>query len=92
MIIWVLSTVPMLFLALVLAFAAALRRCGSRGFYRVAYFVPNITSMVAMAIVFGSVFATSFGLLNAVLQWLGAGEDRLADQPLGDQDLHRQRW
>jgi cellobiose transport system permease protein len=45
-----------------------------KGFYRVAYFVPNITSMVAMAIVFGSLFATQSGLLNAGLQWLGAQE------------------
>lgn len=48
-----------------------------------AYFVPYITSTVAIAILFSSVFSTDFGLLNAVLQgvfglpridWLGQPE------------------
>jgi cellobiose transport system permease protein len=71
LIIWVVNTVPMLVLALILAFALH-TTVRFKGFYRVAYFVPNITSMVAMAIVFGSLFATQAGLLNAGLQWLGA--------------------
>jgi cellobiose transport system permease protein len=73
LIIWVANTVPMLVLALILAFALH-STVRFKGFYRVAYFVPNITSMVAMAIVFGSLFATQSGLLNAGLQWLGAQE------------------
>jgi cellobiose transport system permease protein len=73
LIIWVANTVPMLVLALILAFALH-TTVRFKGFYRVAYFVPNITSMVAMAIVFGSLFATQSGLLNAGLQWLGAQE------------------
>lgn len=69
LIIWFLNTVPMLVLALILAFALH-STVRFKGFYRVAYFVPNITSMVAMAIVFGSLFATQSGLLNSFLQWL----------------------
>ncbi|MFD5477823.1 carbohydrate ABC transporter permease [Streptomyces hawaiiensis] len=67
--IWFLSTVPMLFLALVLAFLlhSQVRFAGA---YRVAYFIPNVTSMVAMTIVFGSVFAQA-GLANAVLRTVG---------------------
>jgi cellobiose transport system permease protein len=67
--IWFLSTVPMLFLALVLAFLlhSQVRFAGA---YRVAYFIPNVTSMVAMTIVFGSVFAQA-GLANAVLRAVG---------------------
>ncbi|MEU3935328.1 sugar ABC transporter permease [Streptomyces sp. NPDC029044] len=67
--IWFLSTVPMLFLALVLAFMlhSQVRFAGA---YRVAYFIPNITSMVAMTIVFGSVFAQA-GLANALLRAVG---------------------
>lgn len=72
LVVWVLSTVPMLLLALVVAFGlnSSIRRVG---FYRIAYFVPNITSTVAIAIVFGSIFSNNFGLLNAVLQRLGLG-------------------
>lgn len=69
-VIWVLSTVPMLALALIVAFAlnSSIRRVG---LYRIAFFIPNITSTVAIAIVFGSVFSNNFGLLNAVFQGLG---------------------
>ena len=70
-IIWFLSTIPMLFLALVLAFLLH-QNIRFKGVYRVAYFVPNVTSMVAMAIVFGSVFSDSFGLVNSALTALGA--------------------
>ncbi len=70
-IIWFLSTVPMLSLALVLAFLLH-QNIRFKGAYRVAYFVPNVTSMVAMAIVFGSVFSDSFGLVNSALTALGA--------------------
>ncbi len=67
--IWFLSTVPMLFLALVLAFLlhSQVRFAGA---YRVAYFIPNVTSMVAMTIVFGSVFAQA-GLANSALRAIG---------------------
>jgi cellobiose transport system permease protein len=70
-IIWIMSTVPMLFLALVVAFLLH-SNIAAKGFYRLAFFVPNITSMVAMAIVFGSVFSDSFGLVNSALTALGA--------------------
>ncbi|SDS49494.1 carbohydrate ABC transporter permease [Actinoplanes derwentensis] len=70
LVIWVLSTVPMLFFALVLA---ALLNNTKRlvGFYRVALFIPNITSVVAVAIVFGALFANNSGLVNITLQGLG---------------------
>ncbi|APX32295.1 cytochrome C biogenesis protein [Brachybacterium sp. P6-10-X1] len=69
-IIWFLSTVPMLFLALVIAFLLH-QNIRFTGFYRVAFFLPNVTSMVAMAIVFGSVFSDTFGLINSALTALG---------------------
>jgi cellobiose transport system permease protein len=69
LVIWVLATVPMLFLALVLAqLINSTRRFTS--FYRVALFIPSITSLVAIAIFFGAVFSNNFGLINAILQAL----------------------
>jgi len=65
-VIWFLSTVPMVLLALLLAFLLH-QSIRFKGFYRVAYFLPNVTSMVAMAIVFGSVFSDSFGIVNSAL-------------------------
>ena len=70
LVIWLLSTIPMLVFALVVAFAlnSSVRHVG---LYRIAYFIPNVTSTVAIAIVFGSIFSSNFGLINVVLQRLG---------------------
>ena len=67
LIIWLMSTVPMLFGALVIA---ALLHSVARGksFYRMAYFIPSVTSLVAMAILFKMMFSSNFGLINAVLE------------------------
>src|SRR5699024_414277 len=39
--------------------------------YRVAYLVPNITSLVAMGILFSSIFSSNFGIANAMLNLVG---------------------
>ena len=80
--IWVLSTVPMLCLALVIA---AMLNSAVRftSFYRIAYFIPNITSLVAMAIFFGAVFSTNYGLVNAVLHWLHLPQVAWLSTPIG---------
>lgn len=82
MIIWVLSTVPMLFLALVIANALH-NATRFRSFYRIAYFIPNVTSVVAVTLVFGSIFSNNFGLLNAFLQSIGLGKIDWLTQPWG---------
>ncbi len=76
-IIWVLGTFPMLFVALIIA---VMLNAGVRftSFYRIAYFLPNVTSLVAVALFFFAIFSSSNGLVNAVLhlmhlpqvQWL----------------------
>jgi cellobiose transport system permease protein len=68
--IWVMSTVPMTVLAILIAVGlnSSIR---FKGLYRIAYFAPNVTSIVAMSIVFTSVFSTQFGVLNSLLKWVG---------------------
>jgi cellobiose transport system permease protein len=69
LVIWLMSTVPMLFAALVIA--ALLHSIGrAKGFYRMAFFIPSVTSVVAMAILFKMLFSSNFGLINAILQAL----------------------
>ena len=61
-----------------------------QGFYRIAYFVPNVTSLVAIALFFGAVFATNFGLANAILQAAGpAPRCAWLSRPVGHQDRDR---
>ncbi|TDC22445.1 carbohydrate ABC transporter permease [Kribbella albertanoniae] len=76
------STVPTLAIALVLAVMlnSAVR---FSGVYRIAYFIPNITSLVAAAIFFAAVFSTNFGLINSGLRALGLPSQDWLGQPWG---------
>ncbi|GGJ11706.1 cytochrome c biogenesis protein [Alicyclobacillus cellulosilyticus] len=71
-IIWVESTIPMLFLALIIAFLLNSAFVKLREFWRFTFFLPNITSVVAEAVLFGAVFAPKFGLLNWVIERFGS--------------------
>jgi cellobiose transport system permease protein len=66
-----LSTVPQMMMALVLAEVLNDRRLRGSHLFRSGLLVPNITSVVAIAIVFQSLFARQNGLVNAVIQLLG---------------------
>ncbi|KPI14670.1 ABC-type transporter, integral membrane subunit [Actinobacteria bacterium OK074] len=81
-IIWALATFPMIFLAMVTAVMlnSAVR---FKNFYRFAYFLPNVTSVVAIAIIFGSVFSTNFGLVNALLNAVGFHDIAWLNTPWG---------
>jgi cellobiose transport system permease protein len=70
--IWVLSTVPQLLLALVLAHVLNHRLRGQT-FWRMSALLPNITSMVAVTIIFGQLFGRDYGLINWLLGLFGAG-------------------
>jgi cellobiose transport system permease protein len=68
-VIWAMSTFPMLFVSLVIA---AMLNAGIRfsSFYRIAYFLPNITSLVAITLFFFAIFSSSNGVVNATLHLL----------------------
>lgn len=69
--IWLLSTIPMLILSI--GIAAVLHSPYLRGstFWRTILLVPNITSVLAIAIVFGQLFGRDFGMVNMVIGALG---------------------
>ncbi|TKV62022.1 sugar ABC transporter permease [Nakamurella flava] len=83
-IIFALSTIPMLILALVLA---AMLNSSIRysTLFRIAYFVPNITSVVAMAVLFGSIFGQNFGIANQLLNAVGLDSVPWLTTPFGIQ-------
>ncbi|MEB3298926.1 MAG: sugar ABC transporter permease [Candidatus Sericytochromatia bacterium] len=65
-----------LLLDLVLALALALalnQKLRGLGFFRTAYFLPVVTSMVAVSIVWEWIFDPRAGALNEVLRWVGLG-------------------
>lgn len=68
--IWVLSTVPQLIFALILAHVLNNRLRGQT-LWRAGLVLPNITSVVAVAIIFGQLFGRDYGLINWVLEVFG---------------------
>ncbi|MCM3749809.1 sugar ABC transporter permease [Paenibacillus pasadenensis] len=69
--IWLLANGPMLMVALVLAFVINLSIVKFKSFFRIAFFLPNITAMVAVVIIFQSMFGNEYGLINYFLVQLG---------------------
>jgi cellobiose transport system permease protein len=71
--IWLLSTVPQLLVALVLAHVLNHARLRYALFFRMSILVPYITSVAATAIVFAQMFDRDYGLLNWLLGLVGIG-------------------
>ncbi|WP_078392630.1 carbohydrate ABC transporter permease [Shouchella patagoniensis] len=71
--IWFLSSIPMLFFALVIAFLLNLPSLTGRGTYRTLFFITNVTSIVAVAIIFETIFSNQYGLMNYLLSLVGIG-------------------
>lgn len=66
------STIPQMFLALGIASILRNPRLRGRLFWQTLLLVPNITSVVAVAAVFGQLFGREFGLINyALTHWFG---------------------
>ncbi|MEU4233019.1 sugar ABC transporter permease [Nonomuraea sp. NPDC026600] len=68
----VLSTVPQLLLAIGLAHLLN-RRLRMQTLFRISLLLPNVTSVVAVVVIFSQLFGRDFGMINWVLSWLGAG-------------------
>jgi cellobiose transport system permease protein len=69
--IWVLSTVPQLAVALVLAAFLNQALLRAKTTWRMAVLVPNITSVLAVGIVFTQLFGRDYGMINTVIEALG---------------------
>ena len=68
------STIPQMILALGIASILRNPRLRGRLFWQTMLLVPNITSVVAVAAVFGQLYGRDFGLFNYVLtHWFGIG-------------------
>ncbi|WP_244535135.1 carbohydrate ABC transporter permease [Gracilibacillus kekensis] len=69
--IWALSTIPQLIAALLIAFFLNQAFLKYKSFFRLAIFMPNVTSVVAVALVFSAIFGTQYGLANYILSLFG---------------------
>ncbi len=81
--VYVLGTVPVE-MAIGLALALLLhQRLRFRGLFRLVYFLPYVTSQVAVALVWGWVFNPSYGVANGLLSAVGLPEQRWLLDPRG---------
>lgn len=69
--IWLLSSVPQILIALWVAWILNHSRIKGSTFWRSVVLVPNITSVVAVAVVFGQLFGRDYGMVNWLLTILG---------------------
>ncbi|WP_117208390.1 carbohydrate ABC transporter permease [Allorhizocola rhizosphaerae] len=69
----ILSTVPQLVLALVLAHLVNRPFIRGAAAWRLGLLLPNLTSVVAVVVIFSQLFGRDFGLINAGLEALGLG-------------------
>jgi cellobiose transport system permease protein len=68
--IWVLSTVPQLLLALGIAHLLN-RSLRVRTFFRMSILLPQVTSLVAVGLIFSQLFGYRYGLVNYLLNQVG---------------------
>jgi cellobiose transport system permease protein len=68
----VLGTVPQLVLALLIAHLLSMRLRGQT-FFRLGMLLPNVASVVAVAVIFSQLFGRDFGLINWLLESAGLG-------------------
>lgn len=69
--IWVLATIPKLVFGLIIAFILHQAFLKAKQFFRLSLFLPYITSVVAVALIFGSLFGEHYGIVNYVLSFFG---------------------
>ena len=65
--IWALSTFPQMIIAISLAAILRNKRLKGKSFWRTILLVPNITSIIAITIVFQQLFGREYGLINSIL-------------------------
>ncbi|GAB4048303.1 carbohydrate ABC transporter permease [Catellatospora paridis] len=67
-----LSTIPQLILALILAHLVN-RPLRAKTLWRLGLLLPNVTSVVAVVVIFSQLFGRDFGLINWLLESFGLG-------------------
>ncbi|AZO94290.1 ABC transporter permease subunit [Iocasia frigidifontis] len=70
LVIFILTTIPQHIIALFLAFILNSNLVKLKNLFRSSYFLPYITSSVAVSMVFGMLYGEHFGILNAILKYM----------------------
>lgn len=71
LVIWILSTVPQLVVAIVLAGVLNHALLRFKTAFRMAVLVPNITSVIAVGVIFTQLFGRDYGMINWIIEAFG---------------------
>ena len=71
LLIWIMSIVPQLTLAFLLALLMSNRWLRGRSVFRNVYFFPNLVTSVTIGLLFGALFSYPGGAINSVIKALG---------------------
>lgn len=70
-VIFVIAQVPVILASLGAAALLSSPRLAGRGIYQTLFFLPQVTSIVAVAIVFQALFSNEYGIVNSILEAVG---------------------
>ncbi|MFC8266887.1 carbohydrate ABC transporter permease [Streptomyces cinereoruber] len=79
--VFLLGQIPVVVGALIAATLLSRPRLRFRGLYQTAFFLPQVTSVVAVTIVFQSLFANQYGFVNNILSALGLSTQEWLSDP-----------
>lgn len=65
------SVIPTLIFALIISSLINLSITKFKGFFRIAYFLPYVTAIVAVVIIFETLFSTNYGFVNFIISLFG---------------------
>ncbi len=74
--IWLMNFIPQIFLALLLTewFTNPTSKIKGQGFFKVAYYLPNIITAASIAILFNALFGYPMGPINDIVKSLGISQ------------------
>lgn len=82
LIIFILHVPLMIFLALLLGFILNSKSIKGKGLFRAVFFIPNITSTVAVASIFMLIFDMNYGILNKIIGYVGVSNISWLGHPM----------
>lgn len=74
LVIGIIAHIPILFGGLILAYILNAKLIKGENIFKTIYFMPMVTSSVAVSIIFMQLFSNNYGLVNYILEFMGVGK------------------
>ena len=74
LVIGIIAHIPILLGGLILAYILNVKLIRGENIFKTIYFMPMVTSSVAVSIIFMQLFSNNYGLVNYILEFMGVGK------------------